>query len=71
VLVTWHAKSRTADVVVDKIESVENWQKEIICVPGRIDGRKRPVSDSYSVSHATGKRQRVTELTVDKDVFGG
>lgn len=30
VLVTWHAKSRTADVVVDKIESVENWQKEII-----------------------------------------
>jgi hypothetical protein len=30
VLVTWHAKSRKSDVIVDKIESMENWQTETI-----------------------------------------
>ena len=30
VVVTWHAKSRTSDPTVDKIESIENGQKETI-----------------------------------------
>jgi hypothetical protein len=38
-------------------------------VPGRIDGRKRPVSDLLFMSHATGETPKGHELTVDKDVL--
>ena len=41
IIVTWHAQSRSSEVVVDKIESIKDWQKETIWTCGASTGAGR------------------------------